>query len=181
MSSLLSKTSWQNTKQLFAYRGKQNNKCCYSLKIWVSDLWNICRYIVEKKNENWANIYIYIIEYRATHFHITEERMLLDQQKLLAINLLLLALDGHVSCLIFNTNRCLILIFTELFFGVGYSHLKVVSRQRGDSVNGQHDNDALYGFCSFWVKNFKQFLNSSTKERENPLSLRWFKPWLVTT
>lgn len=98
MSSLLSKTSWQNTKQLFAYRGKQNNKCCYSLKIWVSDLWNICRYIVEKKNENWANIYIYIIEYRATHFHITEERMLLDQQKLLAINLLLLALDGHVSC-----------------------------------------------------------------------------------
>jgi len=38
------------------------------------------------------------MEYRATHFNITEERMLLGQQKLLAINLLLLALDGHVSC-----------------------------------------------------------------------------------
>ena len=39
--------------------------------------------------------------------------------------------------------------FHGTFFGVGYSHLKVVSRQRGDSVNGQYDNDALYGFCSF--------------------------------
>lgn len=70
MSSLLSKTTWDNTEHDCWHFTGNINKCCNSLNLWASDVRNICSYTVEKRE-------IIGLEYRATHLHIIEEWMLL--------------------------------------------------------------------------------------------------------